>query len=173
MKQQACECYRFNHFSWSAFTANETTLISARRCRPNSRSTVRSFDPVRLHQIDQELTPTIKTPFLPSKLRWCHGSVAFPSISRLQNQGSLGTSGSHEQQGQFYDLRHSFGAMLASGGVSTSIIRRCLGHTTSRMTERYSFPSDDAVRQVVRALEEQPMKSSVKSKHSTDASEQK
>jgi integrase len=54
---------------------------------------------------------------------------------------------------RFHDLRHTFGSRLASAGVSTAIIRRCLGHTSTRMAERYSFPSDEAVKTVVTALD--------------------
>jgi integrase len=57
---------------------------------------------------------------------------------------------------RFHDLRHTFGSKLASHGISTGIIRRCLGHTSARMAERYAFPSDEAVRGVRWALEEAP-----------------
>ncbi len=57
---------------------------------------------------------------------------------------------------RFHDVRHTFGSKLASAGVSTAIIRRCLGHTSSRMAERYAFPSEEAVRGIVSALDGGP-----------------
>lgn len=43
------------------------------------------------------------------------------------------------------DLRHTFASNLASDGVSLLIIRDGLGHTTTRMSERYAKPSPKAL----------------------------
>ena len=51
------------------------------------------------------------------------------------------------------DLRHTFASNLASAGLSTLVIRDCLGHTTTKQSERYARP-DLRVSEAVRiALE--------------------
>jgi integrase len=48
---------------------------------------------------------------------------------------------------RIYDLRHTFAAMGAGGGLSLPIIGRLLGHTQSRSTQRYAHLADDPVRE--------------------------
>jgi integrase len=48
---------------------------------------------------------------------------------------------------RIYDLRHTFAAMGAGGGLSLPIIGRLLGHTQSRTTQRYAHLADDPVRE--------------------------
>ena len=56
-----------------------------------------------------------------------------------------------------HDLRHTFGCRLASSSVGLQIIAKALGHTTTRMAERYARPSDEAMRIVVKALDADPL----------------
>lgn len=56
-----------------------------------------------------------------------------------------------------HDLRHTFGCRLASKSVGLQIIAKALGHTTTRMAERYARPSDEAMRIVVAALDADPL----------------
>jgi integrase len=56
-----------------------------------------------------------------------------------------------------HDLRHTFGCRLASKSVSLQIIAKALGHTTTRMAERYARPSQAAMRAVVNALDGDPL----------------
>jgi len=56
-----------------------------------------------------------------------------------------------------HDLRHTFGCRLASRSVSLQIIAKALGHTTTRMAERYARPSEEAMRVVVSALDDDPL----------------
>jgi len=56
-----------------------------------------------------------------------------------------------------HDLRHTFGCRLASKSVSLQIIAKALGHTTTRMAERYARPSQTAMRAVVNALDDDPL----------------
>lgn len=42
----------------------------------------------------------------------------------------------------FHDLRHTAGTRLGESGVPIQTISKLLGHTTTRMTERYVHPSD-------------------------------
>lgn len=56
-----------------------------------------------------------------------------------------------------HDLRHTFGCRLASKSVGLQIIAKALGHTTTRMAERYARPSADAMRSVVAALDADPL----------------
>lgn len=46
----------------------------------------------------------------------------------------------------FHDLRHSTASLLLASGVDLFTISRILGHTTTRMTERYSHLQVDAQR---------------------------
>lgn len=55
---------------------------------------------------------------------------------------------------RFHDLRHTFGLNLASAGVSLQVIARCLGHSTTKMAERYARPSEESLRAVVSALDQ-------------------
>ena len=56
-----------------------------------------------------------------------------------------------------HDLRHTFGCRLASKSVGLQIIAKALGHTTTRMAERYARPSEEAMRIVVAALDGDPL----------------
>lgn len=55
---------------------------------------------------------------------------------------------------RFHDLRHTFASRLASKGISLQVIASALGHTSTKMSERYARPDDDARRSVVAALAE-------------------
>jgi integrase len=47
---------------------------------------------------------------------------------------------------RIYDLRHTFAATGAGGGLSLPLIGRLLGHTQARTTQRYARLSDDPLR---------------------------
>ena len=47
---------------------------------------------------------------------------------------------------RIYDLRHTFAATGAGGGLSLPLIGRLLGHTQARTTQRYAHLADDPVR---------------------------
>jgi integrase len=46
---------------------------------------------------------------------------------------------------RIHDLRHSFASFAISNGESLVVISKALGHTTTRMTERYVHLAEDAV----------------------------
>jgi integrase len=48
---------------------------------------------------------------------------------------------------RIYDLRHTFAATGAGGGLSLPLIGRLLGHTQHRMTMRYAHLADDPLRE--------------------------
>jgi integrase len=48
---------------------------------------------------------------------------------------------------RIYDLRHTFAAMGAGGGLSLPLIGRLLGHTQHRTTQRYAHLADDPLRE--------------------------
>lgn len=52
-----------------------------------------------------------------------------------------------------HDLRHSYGSTLASGNVSLTVIRDCMGHQSTKTTERYARPSAAAIAGVTAALD--------------------
>jgi integrase len=58
---------------------------------------------------------------------------------------------------RIHDLRHTFGCRLASKSVGLQIIAKALGHTTTRMAERYARPSEEAMRTVIVALDSDPL----------------
>jgi integrase len=53
-----------------------------------------------------------------------------------------------------HDLRHTFGSALASAGVPTLFIAAALGHTSTKMTERYARPSAAAMKSITNALDQ-------------------
>jgi integrase len=58
-----------------------------------------------------------------------------------------------ERRFRFHDLRHTFASTLASQGVSLQVIQRALGHTTTKMSERYARPDEAALRGMAAALD--------------------
>ena len=48
---------------------------------------------------------------------------------------------------RIYDLRHTFAATGAGGGLSLPLIGRLLGHTQQRTTQRYAHLADDPLRE--------------------------
>lgn len=56
-----------------------------------------------------------------------------------------------------HDLRHTFGCRLADHNISLQKIAKALGHTTTRMAERYARPSADAMREITSALDADPV----------------
>jgi integrase len=54
---------------------------------------------------------------------------------------------------RFHDLRHTAACTLASAGVSLQVIQKILGHTSSKMTERYVRVNDAAISEATRALD--------------------
>lgn len=53
---------------------------------------------------------------------------------------------------RIHDLRHTFAALLVSGGASLAMIGKLLGHASTRTTERYAHLMDDPVRRGVDAV---------------------
>jgi Site-specific recombinase XerD len=58
-----------------------------------------------------------------------------------------------ERRFRFHDLRHSFASKLASHNVHLGVISKAMGHTTIAMTMRYARPSQEALRDITRALD--------------------
>jgi integrase len=53
---------------------------------------------------------------------------------------------------RIYDLRHTFAALGAGGGLSLPLIGRLLGHTHSRTTQRYAHLADDPLREAANKI---------------------
>lgn len=70
-----------------------------------------------------------------------HGHLTDVKKSWATVCSAAGLAGVH-----IHDLRHSFGAALASAGMSLPIIGALLGHTQAQATQRYSHLIDDALR---------------------------
>jgi integrase len=56
-----------------------------------------------------------------------------------------------------HDLRHTYGCRLADRNISLQKIAKALGHTTTRMAERYARPSEDSMRDIIHALDSDPL----------------
>jgi len=56
-----------------------------------------------------------------------------------------------------HDLRHTFGCRLADRNISLQKIAKALGHTTTRMAERYARPSQESMREITSALGADPL----------------
>jgi integrase len=56
-----------------------------------------------------------------------------------------------------HDLRHTYGCRLADRNISLQKIAKALGHTTTRMAERYARPSKDSMREITQALDSDPL----------------
>ncbi len=54
---------------------------------------------------------------------------------------------------RFHDLRHTAACTLAFAGVSLQVIQTILGHTSSKMTQRYVRVNDAAVAEARRAMD--------------------
>lgn len=54
---------------------------------------------------------------------------------------------------RFHDLRHTAACTLASAGVSLQVIQKILGHTSSKMTERYVRVNELAIAEARHALD--------------------
>jgi integrase len=52
----------------------------------------------------------------------------------------------------FHDQRHTFASTLVSKGINSFTLRDILGHTSTRTTERYARPSNEALEAVRIAL---------------------
>src|SRR5258706_8281070 len=57
---------------------------------------------------------------------------------------------------RFHDLRHTCGSWLAQAGVPQSHIAQVLGHSTMRMTERYTHIAPATARAAVEKLKGYP-----------------
>lgn len=53
---------------------------------------------------------------------------------------------------RFHDLRHTFCSDLVSAGEGLSKIAASVGHSTTRMAERYSKPAEESLRPLARSL---------------------
>jgi len=53
---------------------------------------------------------------------------------------------------RFHDMRHDFASALVRQGVSLQVVAQLLGHTTTRMTERYAHLAPDYLRAAVNSL---------------------
>ncbi len=60
---------------------------------------------------------------------------------------------------RFHDLRHTFATRLVANGVDLITVRDLLGHSTVKMTERYTHLNQDQKKNAVELLVENEKKS--------------
>jgi integrase len=53
----------------------------------------------------------------------------------------------------FHSLRHSFASQLVEAGISLPVVKELLGHSTLRMTERYSHVGPGLARKAIQSLD--------------------
>jgi len=53
---------------------------------------------------------------------------------------------------RFHDLRHNFGTTLVESGVDIVTVSEILGHSTIKMTMRYSYPTPAHKRKAVESM---------------------
>jgi len=53
---------------------------------------------------------------------------------------------------RFHDLRHTFASRLVENGVDIITVKDLLGHSTVKMTERYTHPNQDLKKKAVEVL---------------------
>ena len=53
---------------------------------------------------------------------------------------------------RFHDLRHSFASRLVESGVDLITVKELLGHSTVRVTERYTHPNQEQKKRAVEIL---------------------
>jgi len=59
----------------------------------------------------------------------------------------------HRMKVVFHTLRHTYASRLVQAGVDLYVVQRLLGHSVSKMTERYSHLSNDTLAAAVRRME--------------------
>jgi len=75
--------------------------------------------------------------------------TAFKSACRRANIKNL----------RFHDLRHTFASRLVESGVDLITVKELLGHSTVKITERYTHPNQSLKKEVVELLAKKPEKS--------------
>lgn len=75
------------------------------------------------------------------------GQRAGQPLQQLRHCWDAICAHAHLTDVRIYDLRHTFAAMGAGGGLGLPIIGRLLGHTQARTTQRYAHLADDPLRE--------------------------
>jgi len=60
---------------------------------------------------------------------------------------------------RFHDLRHAFATRLVESGVDLITVKELLGHSTVKITERYTHPNQKLKEKAVELLAKKPEKS--------------
>ena len=135
---------------WSAVDLT-TRVISAERRKGRRKGTI----PVRV-PINDELLEVLRA--LPSRLtsEWVfpradsNGPDNGREFDRLVFRPALRRAGIRDFR--WKDLRHTFASRLRMEGVEIQTIRDLMGHTTTRMTERYSHLAPSHLHAAVQTL---------------------
>lgn len=77
--------------------------------------------------------------------------TAFKSACRRANIKNL----------RFHDLRHTFASRLVESGVDLITVKELLGHSTVKITERYTHPNQSLKKEAVELLAKKPGKSDI------------
>jgi len=64
---------------------------------------------------------------------------------------------------RFHDLRHTFATRLVEKGVDLITVKNLLGHSTVKVTERYTHPNQNLKKEAVEALVQKDKKAPKKS----------
>jgi len=104
------------------------------------------------------INPIVRKILLERKIRTGLSEYVFPSetsktghISWLRRSFSTACKRAGIQGLRFHDLRHSCATRLVESGIPLHAVAKLLGHSTVKVTERYSHP-ESSVRQAVEIL---------------------
>ena len=120
-------------------------LIHVRDSKSNKQRTL---------PMDDTLRTLLKS--LPSRFK---GDYVFPSkkTGRKLHDAKKSFATARAKAGipdlRFHDLRHTFASHLVMCGVDLTTVAELLGHSTTKMTERYSHLSQDHKTRAVKVLD--------------------
>ncbi len=104
------------------------------------------------------INPIVRKIFLERKIQFGLSEYVFPSetsktghISWLRRSFSTACKRANIQGLRFHDLRHTAATRLVESGIPLHAVAKLLGHSTVRVTERYSHP-ESSVREAVEIL---------------------
>jgi integrase len=92
--------------------------------------------------------------------KWKSPSVFVGPDGQMLQDVTKGFAGACRRAGiedfRFHDLRHTFASHLVMKGANLKAVQRLLGHSDSKMTDRYSHLSPDHLRESVNLLNTLP-----------------
>ena len=108
------------------------------------------------------LLPGLKTKNKESEFVFSNPETAKPYVD-LKRAFKTACERAGIRELRFHDLRHTFASRLVEGGVDLITVRDLLGHSTVKVTERYTHSNQKLRKEAVEVLVEKTNKQSKKS----------